>query len=106
MKNKILDLFLLLFIEKEKLKCHIDISIQTLCYDTWNLAQVPPISLDHVWDVYTPWLESICGKWWTPIKASPQWKTHESPLGVSKKAPKGLPQTVRNKILWSDETMI
>ena len=33
---------------------------------------------------------------------SPQWKIHESPLRVCKKAPKGL----RNKILWSDETKI
>ena len=32
------------FIKKEKLTYHIDISIQTLCDDTWNLAH---ISLDH-----------------------------------------------------------
>ena len=37
------------FIEKVKLKYHIDISIQTLCYDTWNLAQVPSISLEYCW---------------------------------------------------------
>ena len=43
-------------ITKEKLKYHIDIRMQTLCYDTSNLAPVPPISLDHLWDVTT------CGK--------------------------------------------
>ncbi len=50
------------FIKKKKMKYHIYISIQTLCNITWNLAQVPPISLDHCWDVSTHWLESICGK--------------------------------------------
>ena len=29
-------------------KYYIDISILTLYYDTWNLAQIPPISLDHL----------------------------------------------------------
>ena len=37
--------------------------------------------------------------------ASPQWKTHESPLGICEKSTKGF-QTVRNKILWYDETKI
>ncbi len=32
---------------------------QTLCSNTWNWAQVPPISLEHCWDVSTSWLESI-----------------------------------------------
>ncbi len=48
--------------KKDNLKYHIYISIQTLCKNTWNLAQVPPISLDHCWDVSTPCLESTCGK--------------------------------------------
>uniref|UniRef100_A0A8C8JXE9 Uncharacterized protein n=1 Tax=Oncorhynchus tshawytscha TaxID=74940 RepID=A0A8C8JXE9_ONCTS len=38
------------------------------------------------------------------IKA-PQYKAHDSPLGVFQKAPKDS-QTIRNKILWSDETKI
>lgn len=46
------------FIKEEKLKYHFDISSQTLYYDT----QIPPISLDHLSDVSTPWLESTCGK--------------------------------------------
>ena len=32
--------------QKSKLKYHTDISIQTLYYDTWNLAQVSHISLE------------------------------------------------------------
>ncbi len=64
------------FIKKKKLKYHIYISIQTLCNNTWNLAQVPPISLDHCWDASTPWLESPCGKFnWLDMN----WKgTHLS----------------------------
>ncbi len=50
------------FIKKKKLKYHIYISIQTLCNNTWNLDQVPPISLDHCWAVATPWFKSTCGK--------------------------------------------
>ena len=34
-------------IKKEKLKYHVDISIKTIYHHTWNLAQVPPICLDH-----------------------------------------------------------
>ncbi len=70
------------FIKKKKnLKYHIYISIQTLCKNTWNLAQVPPISLDHCWDVSTPCLESTCGKvnWLDMI-----WKgTHLSIKGLT-----------------------
>ena len=67
------------FIKKEKLKYHIDISIQTLCHNTWNLAQVPPISLDHLWDVATPWLESTCGTFnWLDII----WKGTHLPISV------------------------
>ena len=37
-------------------------SIQTLWYYPWNFTQVPPISLDHLWDVSPPWLETTSGK--------------------------------------------
>ena len=37
------------------------------------------------------------------MEATPQQKAHDSPLGVCQKAMKGT-QTMRNKILWSDET--
>ena len=40
----------------------ISISIQALCYETRNWAQVHPVSIDHLWDVSTTWLESTCGK--------------------------------------------
>ncbi len=50
------------FIKNKKLKYHIYIINQTLCNNTWNLAQMPPISLDHCWDISTPWLESTCDK--------------------------------------------
>ncbi len=33
----------------------------SICNNTWNLAQVPPIYLVHC-DVSTPWLEPTCGK--------------------------------------------
>ena len=38
-------------------------------------------------------------------EATPQKKAHDSPLGVCQKAPKDS-QTMRNKILWSDEMKI
>ena len=38
------------------------ISIQILCYETQNWAQVHPVSIDHPWDVSTSWLESTCYK--------------------------------------------
>jgi hypothetical protein len=47
---------------KNKQKYLIYISIQTLCYETRNWAQVHPVSIDHPWDVSTTWLESNCGK--------------------------------------------
>ena len=39
------------------------------------------------------------------MEATPQWKAHDSPLGVCQKGPEDS-QTMRNKILWSDETKI
>ncbi len=60
-ENRILEMSVNL-LKRKKLKYHIYIRIQTLCNNTWNLAQVPPISLDHCRDVSTPWLESTCGK--------------------------------------------
>ena len=39
------------------------------------------------------------------MDATPQKKVHDSPLGVCQNAPKDS-QTMRNKILWSDETKI
>ena len=36
--------------------------IQIICYVIWKVAHVPLISLDYLWDVSTPWLESACGK--------------------------------------------
>ena len=48
----------------KKLKYHIYISIQTLCYAIQNWAQVHPGSIDHP----TTWLESTCGKFnWLDI---------------------------------------
>lgn len=35
-------------------------NIQSLCYLTWNLAQL--FSPDHHWDVPPPWLEHTCGE--------------------------------------------
>ena len=37
------------------------------------------------------------------MEATPQHKAHDGPLGVFQKAPKDS-HTMRNKILWSDET--
>ena len=53
------------FIGIEIKKYQIEIS-KTLFYDPWNLAQVPPLSLDHFWFVSSPW-ETNCGKFidWT-----------------------------------------
>ncbi len=67
--------------KKEKTEISIYIGIKTLCNNTWNLAQVPHISLDHCWDVSTPWLESTRGKlnWLDMI-----WKgTHLSIKGLT-----------------------
>lgn len=37
-----------------------DISIQTLCYDTWNVIQVHPISTHYqCWDVPAPFMEHM-----------------------------------------------
>ena len=47
---------------KRKNRNTLFISIQTLCYETQNWAQVHPASIDHPWDVSTTWLESTCGK--------------------------------------------
>ena len=56
------------FIKKKTFKYDIEISIQTICYDSRNYAQAPPTSLDHLWDASTPWLESACGKFsWLEI---------------------------------------
>ena len=33
------------------------VSIQTLCYETQNWAQVQPVSIDRHWDVSTTWTE-------------------------------------------------
>ena len=38
------------------------ITLNHMYSDAWNSAQVASISLDHLWDVSTPWLESNCGK--------------------------------------------
>ena len=38
------------------------VSIQTLCYEPQNLAQVLPVSNDPLWDISTISLESPCGK--------------------------------------------
>jgi hypothetical protein len=38
------------------------ISIQTLCYETRNWAQLHSVSIDPPWDVSTTWLDSTCGK--------------------------------------------
>jgi hypothetical protein len=38
------------------------ITIQSLCYENWNWAQVYSVSIDLPWDVSTTWLESTCGK--------------------------------------------
>jgi hypothetical protein len=65
------------FIKNEKQKYLIYISIQTLCYETRNSAQVHPVSIDHPWDVSTTWLESICGKFnWLDII----WKGTHLPI--------------------------
>ena len=48
------------FIKKHKY--HIYITIQTLCYETLNWAQVNLVSIDHPWDVSTTWLQATCGK--------------------------------------------
>ena len=144
---------------KQKLKYHIDISIQTLCYDVLNLAQVPRISLDYLCDVSTSWLESTCGKfnwldmiWWDTHDClrshSWQFRSEQNPRheveGTARRAqwqdcaeaqtgrvarwksllserhikackfealefakkPLNDYQTVRSKILWSDEAKI
>ena len=60
-------------------KYFIYISIQTVCYETRNWAQVHPVSIDHPWHVSTTWLESTCGKFnWLDVI----WKgTHLSMQG-------------------------
>ena len=51
-----------------KYKYLIYISIQTLCCETRNWAQVHPVSIDHPWDVSTTWMESTCVKFnWLDI---------------------------------------
>ncbi len=71
---------------------------QTLCNNTWNLAQMPPISLDHCWDISTPWLESTCDKlhWLDMI-----WKgTHLSIKGLTAdNAYRSVNQAMRSKEL-------
>ena len=57
---------------KQKTEIPYFISIQILCYETRNWAQVHPVSIDYPWDVSTTWLESICGKfywleWYIPV---------------------------------------
>ncbi len=88
-------------IKKKKLKYHIYISIQSLCNNTCNIAQVPPISLDHCWDVSTPWLESTCCKlnWLDMI-----WKgTHLSIKGLTAdNAYQSENQAMRSKELPAD----
>ena len=37
------------------------ISIQTLCYETWNWAKVHLVYIDHHWDVHSTSLECTCG---------------------------------------------
>jgi hypothetical protein len=49
-------------IQNKKQKYLIFISIQTLCFETRNWAQVHPVSIDYPWEVSTTWLESNCGK--------------------------------------------
>ena len=49
-------------VKNTKQKYLIYVSIQTLCYETRNWAQVHPVSIDHPWEVSTTWLESTCGK--------------------------------------------
>ena len=55
-------LFLQMYSKFKKQKYLIYVSIQTFCYESWNWAQVRPVSIDHPWDVSTTWLESTCGK--------------------------------------------
>ena len=62
-----------------KVKTVIYISIQTLCYEIRNWAQVQTVYIDHPWDVSTTLLQSTCGKfnWLYMI-----WKgTHLSTYG-------------------------
>ena len=47
--------------KSNKQKHLIYVSVQTICYETRNWAQVHPVSIDHPWDVSTTWLVSTCG---------------------------------------------
>jgi hypothetical protein len=74
------------------------IIIQTLWYATRNWAQVHPVSIDHLWDVSTTWLESTCSKlnWLDMI-----WKgTHLSISGHTVDSPcESKTQAMRSKEL-------
>ena len=71
------------------------ISIQTLCNEMRNRAQVHTVSIDHPWDVPTSWLESTCGKFnWLDMIWSHSWKwmseqklSHEVE-GIVRRAPR------------------
>ena len=52
------------------------IHIKSLC-STWNFAQGPPVSLDHLWDAATPWLEST----FYANYVTPTWAGQTQPLG-------------------------